>query len=346
MRLRALLGADEVDGRLRLLDRDVLGPGEAGFAQLRLAAPVAAPAGEHVVLRLASPARTVAGGRILEPVAGRRPRGHAEVLERLAELRDLPPGAMLAAQVARAGAAGATLRSLSQLAALAPARTAELLQAEGVTVARSGLVIAQPELDRLMAQIPPLLAKAGAGLTREQLLAKLPGAGAAALDEAVGRLTARGVVAGRGGLFVVPRPAEDRARATSEAQLASRIAEALRQGGLAPPDPAVLVTGLAAKRAVDRLLRDGVVVRALDRAKGREILFHRDAVAEAQRRLAPLLDQDGGLLVTEAGAALGISRKYSMPLLDHLDTIRFTRRVQERRVRGPAFPPADDAAAP
>jgi selenocysteine-specific elongation factor len=37
--------------------------------------------------------------------------------------------------------------------------------------------------------------------------------------------------------------------------------------------------------------------------------------------------------VTEVGAALGISRKYSMPLLDHLDTIRFTHRIKDRRIR-------------
>jgi selenocysteine-specific elongation factor len=36
--------------------------------------------------------------------------------------------------------------------------------------------------------------------------------------------------------------------------------------------------------------------------------------------------------VTEIGTALGISRKYSMPLLDHLDTIHFTRRIHDRRV--------------
>ena len=33
--------------------------------------------------------------------------------------------------------------------------------------------------------------------------------------------------------------------------------------------------------------------------------------------------------MTEIGAALGISRKYNMPLLDHLDTIRFTRRIDD-----------------
>jgi selenocysteine-specific elongation factor len=74
-----------------------------------------------------------------------------------------------------------------------------------------------------------------------------------------------------------------------------------------------------------------VVVRTYDRVQKREVLFHRDAVAEAQRRLAPLLAEPG-LLVKDAGAALGISRKYSVPLLEYLDTIQFTQRVGDRRI--------------
>ena len=145
---------------------------------------------------------------------------------------------------------------------------------------------------------------------------------------------ARGIISKRGSQLLVPRPEEDRVRSRKETELVSRIAETLRRGGLTPPSPSEIVRDLPSKHAVDRLLREGVVVRALDRAKGREILFHRDAIEEAQRRLAPLLERAPGLLVTEVGAALGISRKYSMPLLDHLDAIRFTRRINDRRVRG------------
>jgi selenocysteine-specific elongation factor len=167
------------------------------------------------------------------------------------------------------------------------------------------------------------------------LLSALPEIGAAVLDEALGCLLARGVISKRGSLLVVPRPEEDRVRARDEAELASRIAETLRRGGLTPPNPRAIVTDPQSKRAVDRLLREGVVVRALDRAKGKEILFHHDAIEAAQRRLAPLLERAPGLLVTEVGAALGISRKYSMPLLDHLDTIRFTHRIKDRRILDP-----------
>jgi selenocysteine-specific elongation factor len=82
---------------------------------------------------------------------------------------------------------------------------------------------------------------------------------------------------------------------------------------------------------LERLVRDGVLVRAHDSGQKRDVLFHRDAVATAQSRLRTVLVPPG-LLVSEIGAALGISRKYSVPLLEHLDATGFTRRLGNRRV--------------
>jgi len=336
MRVRAMLGTEELDARLRLLDRDALEAGQTGFAQLHCALAVALPAGEHVVLRLASPPRTVAGGRILEVGTRRRQRNCPRTLRRLEDLGTLSPAAMIAAEAQREGAAGTTLQHLSQLSALAKPRIVELLQTLPFTVTRSGLVVHKADFDSLLSRIPPLLAPHPTGLPHDKLQSALPGTGAAVLDEALVRLLARGVIGKRGGEFLLPRPHEDQARARGEAELAAQIAERLQRAGLAPPIPSAIVTDPVTKRAVDRLLREGVVVRAVDRAKGKEILFHRDAIEDAQRQLAPLLERAPGMLVTEVGAALGISRKYSMPLLDHLDTIRFTRRIKDRRVRGGA----------
>jgi selenocysteine-specific elongation factor len=338
MRVRAMLGTDELDARLRLLDRDVLEAGQTGFAQLHCALAVALPAGEHVVLRRASPPQTVAGGKVLEPGTRRQPRNCPRILQRLEDLCAMPPAAMIAAEAERQGPAGTTLRQLSQLSALATPRIVELLQTLPLAVTRSGLVVRKADLDSLLSRIPSLLTPHATGLSHDKLLSALPGTGAAVLDEALGRLLARGVISKRGSQLLVPRPEEDRARAGSEAELASRIAEMLRRAGLTPPNPSAIVTDPQSRRAVDRLLREGVIVRAVDRAKGREILFHQEAIEDARRRLAPLLGRAPGLLVTEAGAALGISRKYSMPLLDHLDTIRFTRRIKDRRVRASLLP--------
>jgi selenocysteine-specific elongation factor len=55
---------------------DELRPGETGTAQLRLERPVAALAGDHVIVRLTAPRTTVAGGRVVDtaPTRSGRPR--------------------------------------------------------------------------------------------------------------------------------------------------------------------------------------------------------------------------------------------------------------------------------
>jgi selenocysteine-specific elongation factor len=283
-RLRALFGTQEVEARLRLLDRDVLEPGEACFAQLRLPSPAAIPAGEHLILRRASPAQTMAGGRVLEPEARRLRRQDGTVLDWLELLRDGSPEVVIAAEVARAGAAGTTVRHLARLTALAPKRVEELLQTLPVAVGRAGAVEPQE-----------------AAQSRR-------------------RLTMR----------------PDPERACADAERASEITDLMQRAGLTPPLPKELIVDASSHRAIEMLLRDGTLIRAVDRDKGKELLFHRDAVATARQLLAPLLGakDDGGMLVSEICSALGVSRKFCMPLLDHLDMIRFTRRAGDRRVAG------------
>ena len=118
--------------------------------------------------------------------------------------------------------------------------------------------------------------------------------------------------------------------------MASAIAETLRQAALTPPDTGKLIANLDSRHALDRLLRAGVVIRTVDRVEEREFMFHKDAVEEAQRRLAPVLHAERGLLLGEIGAVLGISRKYSVPLVEYLDHTKFTQRVGDRHVAGSA----------
>jgi selenocysteine-specific elongation factor len=99
---------------------------------------------------------------------------------------------------------------------------------------------------------------------------------------------------------------------------------------------------------VRELVRTGRLVATFDRVQKREVIFHRDAVAHARRTIEGQLAGAAGFLVGELGRALGISRKHSIPLLEHLDSVHFTRRVGDRRVlaRGAPGRPRSDAVNP
>src|SRR3546814_12057042 len=86
---------------------------------------------------------------------------------------------------------------------------------------------------------------------------------------------------------MLPRPDEDRARTQNESERAAQIAELLRLSALRPPKPDEIITSAESRRAVETLLRDGVLVRAVDRAKRKQILFHRDETDTPRRRCEP-----------------------------------------------------------
>ena len=141
---------------------------------------------------------------------------------------------------------------------------------------------------------------------------------------------ARGEIRRDAALFSVPDADRDRTRAAQDARDLAALTAALLQGGLTPPD---LPVDPRSRRLVEALVRQGTVIRASDRVQKRDIAFHADAIADARRRLAPVLDAGDGVTVGEAGLALGISRKFSVPLLEHLDAVGFTIRNGDRRRR-------------
>ncbi len=326
-----LFGTEEVEVRLRLLDRDALDPGGTALAQLRCAAPVSVPARERFILRRVSPPQTVAGGRVIDPVASRLRRNAPAVLARLTAIAEAGPAEIVQHELDAAGPKGVALRRLAQLAGLSEARAAAVLQTLPAVLGRSRVAVARGAFERTLAAIPGVLAQ-GEALTAERLAVLLAWAGREVVEDAAGELVRRGAVLRAGGALRLHLPQRERDRADEEAASAGRLADALLRGGLTPPDPARLAPGPQTRRLVERLIREGVLIRALDKVQKREILFHQDVVEAAKRVLAPLLADGPGILVGEAGAALGISRKYCVPLLEHLDAIRFTRRIADRRV--------------
>jgi selenocysteine-specific elongation factor len=89
-RVRLHTGTSDIIARIAFLDRTTLEPGDTGFAQLLPEEPLVASVDQPFILRFYSPLRTIGGGRILSP-SSVRPRGkkarasHRKFLEELSE---------------------------------------------------------------------------------------------------------------------------------------------------------------------------------------------------------------------------------------------------------------------
>jgi selenocysteine-specific elongation factor len=169
------------------------------------------------------------------------------------------------------------------------------------------------------------------GLAKEELRSKLPGQLAPAV---YGWLLAR---LGAAGQIAVTR---DKVRlfnyrptlSPEEEALKGRIEQVYREAAFQPPSPDVLYAGLKVERRAGhgvfrRLVDDGILVRL-----GEEIFLHREAYQALQSRVQERLAKEPRINVGSMKELFGVSRKYAIPFLEHLDDIKITRREGDERV--------------
>ena len=102
-------GATEVEGKLLLLDRDRVAPGEEAWAQIRVAQPVATIKGDRFVIR--DPNDTLGGGVIVDTNARRHRRHDAPTIAALEALEHGSPEDLVLIALQAAGAGGGSGRA-------------------------------------------------------------------------------------------------------------------------------------------------------------------------------------------------------------------------------------------
>lgn len=162
--------------------------------------------------------------------------------------------------------------------------------------------------------------------TRTQLAARIAAAGALGIDTAALDARERATLHDLADV----RVHEGRAIAQSEADVLARhpLIERLRNEGTAPSDV----------HDVDRDTIRSLVRRALVVERD-GIVFHPDAIETAATAIAALLHaHPAGVTMSQCREAIGVSRKYAVPLLNELDARAVTRRRGDLRVAGPRLP--------
>ena len=347
-RVRFHIHAAEVLARLHVLEAGgQIAPGESGFAQLRLERPVAAVSEEHFIVRSYSPSVTVAGGRVLDPLATKhRGRDLPEMRERLNVLLTGDPVSRLAAFIKASGDLGQRSEDLVARTGWSGDSLAAALQEAirvGSVVDCSGVFLATAIFDRLKQEAleevsahhkrEPLTRGLARETLRERHFAHAP---SEVFRTVLGELERAGKVVAEKEII---RTREHLLELSEDdTKLRDRLFAVYETAGLAPPglDEAMGTAGVAAtekahgRKILQLLLDRGSLVRVQG-----DLFFDRRAVDDLIRRLKVFAlehQPEPALDVATFKDLAGVSRKYAIPLLEFFDRERITRRAGDRRV--------------
>ncbi|HEX5421053.1 MAG TPA: selenocysteine-specific translation elongation factor [Gammaproteobacteria bacterium] len=335
--VRFLTGTTEAMARLRLLDRRELLPGETGLAQLNLDRAIATRPAERFLIRSGSPMQTIGGGRILDVNTTRHRRFDASVKARLETAASGDLLRIVRQRLDEAGGAGASLDALA-------AHAGEILAALGAIRVSENLAVAPEALAALKAEIINVL---------EDLHAKYPlrkGLDAGSLASTLRSKSSPGVLRHALKQLVEERKIESAdelfrlagydpfARlGERERRILGEIEKAFLAAGLEPPAPQAVVGADQVKQGIYRLLLEtGRLVRLKTYDRHVQIVLHADTLADVERAIARRFPYPASFAVKDVRDLLHSTRRYVVPVMEHLDAIGRTARSGDlRRLRAP-----------
>ncbi|HCJ67799.1 MAG TPA: selenocysteine-specific translation elongation factor [Elusimicrobia bacterium] len=353
-RVRVYLGTGEYFARTRLLGRNELKPGEEGYLQLQLEKPVAVLKNDHFILRLYSPLVTIGGGKILDIHPAKHKRFQEEVIVRKLATYEKGSSEELVEQILLSEQNKIfSLEEIAKMSNLANEEIKNILsdlnqENKIVRLEKPERVLHQQQLQNLKEKIINILQEIHQkqplrlNLSKEEIKTKI--SGGEIFDFILNELVKeKKIILEKDKV----RLAEHQLKfSPEEEKIKKEIENICLKGEFTPltleetkihlsqskniPQPCtVLVQGKPEiiETIVSSLIEMGVLIKLEE-----GFIIHQNALEKAKIILKNYLSEKKEITVSEYRQILNSSRKYTLPILQYFDTIKFTKRIGDKRV--------------
>ena len=347
-RVRVHVGTREVLGRVILMETDGIGPGSDANVQLLLQEPVAVWPGDRYVIRSYSPIRTIGGGIVYNNAPRKRKRTVARDRERNREIFTLyrkgSAEEKMLLFLEESGFAGISEDELATRLGVFGKKLKKLLQ-QPISTGRivvvesdSRRLIADSVLKRLTTTMLQHLSDyhrnnpLKSGLAREELRSRLrPQVDPKLFNYALNFLTKKGKI--------IREEAEVRLAGhevtlqVDEQAMREKISRLYLEAGLKPPNLKDVLARFnefpeaQIRQVIDLLVQDGAIVKINE-----ALYFHASVLEELQDQVVDFIRKEGEIDAPRFKKMTGLTRKFSIPLLEYFDKIKLTIRIDDKRL--------------
>lgn len=334
-------GTSEIISQVTLLDTDSLKPDETAYVNFRLDRPTVVLPGDRYVIRFFSPARTMGGGEILNSFPKRHKRFHKQTLSDLKILKSGSEKERIVLQVKDSGYSGISLNQLYMRINMeieTIKAILEELQSEGTVISYNTGQFVYGETFR---KLKEAAAKAissyhqqyplKAGLSKVELRSKLKmKINDKVFDSFITCLTeSKEIIQEKEVLRLKDHVIS---LTPDQKSIQDRIESTYLSSGLSVPFFKDVVSSLpkgdiAAHRILEHMVESGILIRVKE-----DLYFHKDIIDKLKADITAFLKEKGEINPSQFKELTHTSRKYAIPLLEYLDSIRLTIRVGDKRM--------------
>ncbi|PKM78745.1 MAG: selenocysteine-specific translation elongation factor [Firmicutes bacterium HGW-Firmicutes-15] len=342
-RIRFHLGTDETLGRVVLLDRDELVPGEEAYVQIVMEKPVVAYKGDPFVIRYYSPVDTIGGGSIIDPNAPHQKRFKEEVLNDLAvkeegslydvvlhELENTQEPLSVGELAKRTGSSDqAIIEEINQL--LEDEKIVDISGKGSYYLSSQGLELIYEHIANTISRYQekyPLRSGYPKEDMRSRSFSKIT---PRVFNAMIKYFEDEGRIINKTNLVSLPgyRPT----LGEKEQQLIVKIRSLMKEALFAPPGMEEIsavcnLPEVGLNEIIAYLTEQGELVKINE-----SIYFSIAAIERGKDLLNEYFTREKELTLATARDIFDTSRKYALPLIEYYDRTHFTRRVGDIRVK-------------
>ena len=337
--LRFHIATTQEEARLVILKEDAIEPGQELFVQFVFAEPIVALPDDRFIIRGSYSVQTIGGGAVLDIVPTKHKRKTTDLDSVFTLLKEGTDEQKAEYHVLKGGYRGidrAVLPVYLGKDSTHVSAMVDVLLQDGKAKAVGKMIVHRDFFNKYKQSLKQILEEfhrnnpLKIGMSKEELRMRLPAVESQVFQTALDECIAAGGAAIDKDK-VTAKTVEKKADRETEI-LEENVLKKLYSYGLTPPTPKELSMELGKnENQIRDILEKLTYGNKVTKVKG-GLYFHKEIMEKIKEGVVNHLKEKKEMMPTDFRSIFEVSRKYMIPILEHLDEIKLTIRVGDKRV--------------
>lgn len=343
-RVRVYHGTSEILGRIVILDKEEVEPGESSYIQLRLESEICAQKGDNLVIRNYSPMITLGGGKVINPVAKKAKRFKEDYLNELklmekGSIEEVVENVVLSLSENFPNSQE-IIKGLGRNVDNMDSILEELCENKkiiGIYNGKSKVFIHNKFFTKKSEEIYEVLKNfheenpLKVGMNKEELRSKsFSNKVKQKIFQNFLELMKEKEIIKEGTNIVALKEFEIKLT-KAQRGIKEKILKTYLESGITSPKIKDIIDDKKLEKEYlkiyNLLVEEGTLVKLPE-----DVVMHKEVIDSVKNKIIEWLNKNGSITLGETKDILGVSRKYLVAILEYLDQEKVTKRVEDKRV--------------